>query len=72
MWIQQLWSRRVEDVITALDARQSELGTPEPGESETGPRVEVANALTYLRNNWAKTLSTVRMTAGVYNPASSA
>jgi hypothetical protein len=72
VWIQQVWSGRVEDVITALDARQSELGTPEPGEPETGPRVEVADALTYLRNNWAKTLSTVRMTAGVYNPASSA
>jgi hypothetical protein len=49
VWIQQLWSGRVEDVITALEARQSE-----PGEPETGLRVVVADALTYLRNNAAR------------------
>jgi hypothetical protein len=54
VWIQQLWSGRVEHVITAFEARQSERGTLEPGEPETGPRVVVADALTYLRNNAAR------------------
>jgi hypothetical protein len=53
-WIQKVWSGRVEDVITALEARQSEVGTPEPGDPETGPRAVVAEALTYLRNNAAR------------------
>ncbi len=50
-WIQQVWGGRVDDVITALEARQSELGTPAPDDPETSPRVVVAEALTYLRNN---------------------
>lgn len=51
VWIQQVWSGRVADVIVALGARQSELGAPEPDDAETSPRVVVADALTYLRNN---------------------
>jgi hypothetical protein len=50
-WIQEVWGGRVDGVITALEARQSELGTPTPDDPETGPRVVVAEALTYLRNN---------------------
>lgn len=50
-WIGQVWGGRVGDVITALEARQSELGTPAPEDPEAGPRVVVAEALTYLRNN---------------------
>jgi hypothetical protein len=53
-WIQQVWGGRVDDVITALEARQSELGRPAPDDPETGPRVVVAEALTYLRNNAAR------------------
>jgi hypothetical protein len=53
-WIQQVWSGRVEEVIAALEARQAELGTPELDDPETGPRVVVAEALTYLRNNTAR------------------
>ena len=51
VWIQQVWGGRVGDVIAALQARQSELGTPGPDDPETGPRVVVDEALTYLRNN---------------------
>jgi hypothetical protein len=50
-WIQLVWSGRVEEVIAALEARQSELGTPEEADGETSPRRIVAEALTYLRNN---------------------
>jgi hypothetical protein len=51
VWIQQVWSGHVAEVITALEARQSDLGAPQPDDPETGPRVVVAEALTYLRNN---------------------
>jgi hypothetical protein len=50
-WIQQVWSGRVEEVIVAVEARQSELGMPEETDGETSPRRVVAEALTYLRNN---------------------
>lgn len=50
-WIHQVWGGRVQDVILALQARQSELGTPAPEDPETSPRVVVAETLTYLRNN---------------------
>ncbi len=49
--IQQVWSGRVEEVISALEIRQSELGTPEEADGETTPRRVVADALSYLRNN---------------------
>jgi hypothetical protein len=50
-WIQQAWSGRVEEVIAALEVRQSELGIPGEADGETSPRCVVAEALTYLRNN---------------------
>jgi hypothetical protein len=50
-WIQLVWSGRVEEVITALEVRQSELGLPEEADGETSPRRVVAEALTYLQNN---------------------
>jgi hypothetical protein len=50
-WIQKVWSGRVEEVIAALEVRQSELGTPEEADGETSPRRVVADALTCLRNN---------------------
>jgi len=53
-WIQQVWGGRVDEVITALEARQSDLGAPGPDDPEGGPRVVVAEALTYLRNNAAR------------------
>jgi hypothetical protein len=50
-WIQMVWSGRVEEVIAALEIRQSELGVPEEADGETSPRRIVAEALTYLKNN---------------------
>jgi hypothetical protein len=50
-WIQRVWSGDVEEVIRALEVRQSELGAPEETDGETSPRCVVAEALTYLRNN---------------------
>jgi hypothetical protein len=50
-WIQQIWSGHVEEVIVALEVRQSELGAPEETDGETSPRCVVAEALSYLRNN---------------------
>ena len=50
-WIQQVWSGRVDEVIAALEVRQSELGIPDEADGETSPRCVVAEALTYLRNN---------------------
>jgi hypothetical protein len=50
-WIQKVWSGRVDEVIAALEVRQSELGAPEEADGETSPRRVVAEALTYLRNN---------------------
>jgi hypothetical protein len=50
-WIQQVWSGRVEEVIAALELRQSELGASEDADGETSPPCVVAEALTYLRNN---------------------
>jgi hypothetical protein len=51
LWIQQVWSGRVQEVIAALEIRQLELGVPEEADGETSPRCVVAEALTYLRNN---------------------
>jgi hypothetical protein len=48
-WAQWLWSGNADRVITAMEARQQELGLPE--EKETGtPRAHVAGSLDYLRN----------------------
>ncbi len=53
-WIQWVWQGQVTCVLTALEARQAELGLPEPDESETSPRQIVARTLTYLRNQQEK------------------
>jgi hypothetical protein len=50
-WIQLVWNGCVEQVIAALQVRQSELGAPEEADGETSPRRVVAEALTYLQNN---------------------
>lgn len=49
-WIQWVWQGDVSLVIVALQQRQTELGVPEKGESETSPRQVVCKTLTYLEN----------------------
>jgi hypothetical protein len=49
-WITWIWRGEVRHVITALEARQKEVGVPTPQDKETSPRRIVANTLTYLRN----------------------
>jgi hypothetical protein len=53
-WIQWVWQGQVTRVITALEARQAELGLPEPDEPQTSPRQVVQRTLTYLRNQQDK------------------
>jgi hypothetical protein len=53
-WIGWVWQGQVSRVITALQARQAELGLPEEDEPETHPRQVVARTLTYLRNQQGK------------------
>ncbi len=53
-WIQWVWQGQVGQVLTALTARQVEVGLPEEGEAETSPRQVVARALTYLGNQQDK------------------
>jgi hypothetical protein len=50
-WIQQVWSGRVDLVITALRSRQQELGEPAADEPATSPRQVVATTLGYLVNH---------------------
>ena len=50
-WISLVWQGRVVEVIKELEQRQQELGLPQAGEPETGPRQVVADSLRYLRNN---------------------
>jgi hypothetical protein len=50
-WIQQVWSGQVEQVITALEVRQQELGAPAADEPATSPRQIVATTLGYLQNH---------------------
>jgi hypothetical protein len=50
-WITRVWEGRVAEVIAALEQRQTELGLPAAGDSETSPRQVVADALRYLKNN---------------------
>lgn len=53
-WAQWLWSGKADQVITALETRQQELGFPE--EKETGtPRAQVASSLEYLTNQRGRT-----------------
>lgn len=49
-WAQWLWGGEVEKIISALSARQQELGCPAANESKTSPRSIVAQTLTYLVN----------------------
>jgi hypothetical protein len=49
-WLSALWSGDVAVVIASLAARQVELGEPEESDAETSPRVKLAEALGYFRN----------------------
>jgi hypothetical protein len=49
-WAQAVWSGRVQDVISELEARQQKLGVPEESSPDTDPRHVVAKALGYLRH----------------------
>jgi hypothetical protein len=49
-WAQWLWSGEIERLIEAIARRQEELGSPEPTESDSSPRSQVAAARTYLQN----------------------
>jgi hypothetical protein len=53
-WISWVWQGQVTQVLTALQARQAELGLPEPEEPLTSPRQVVQRALTYLGNQQDK------------------
>ena len=53
-WIAWVWQGQVTRVLTALEARQAELGLPEEDEPETSPRQVVNRTLTYLRNQQGK------------------
>jgi hypothetical protein len=53
-WIGWVWQGQVTQVLTALAARQADLGLPEEGDPETHPRQVVARALTYLGNQQDK------------------
>jgi hypothetical protein len=50
-WITRVWEGRVAEVIAALEQRQTDLGLPAAGDSETSPRQVVADALRYLKNH---------------------
>lgn len=49
-WAQWLWSGEHDQVLTALQRRQEELGLPEKHETGT-PRAQVASSLGYLTNH---------------------
>jgi hypothetical protein len=53
-WIGLVWQGRVVLVLRELAARQAELGKPSDEDKDSNPRVVVAKALTYLRNNKAR------------------
>ncbi|HEV3260701.1 MAG TPA: hypothetical protein VG013_27855 [Gemmataceae bacterium] len=53
-WIAWVWQGQVTKVLTALQARQAELGPPEQDEPKTSPRQVVARTLTYLGNQQDK------------------
>jgi hypothetical protein len=53
-WIGWVWQGQVAQVLTALAARQGELGLPEDEDPDTHPRQVVARALTYLGNQQDK------------------
>ena len=49
-WVKRVWEGDVAQVINNLSARQTELGTPSPDDSETSPRCIVHRAWTYFQN----------------------
>jgi hypothetical protein len=53
-WIGWVWQGQVAQVLTALAARQAELGLPADDDPETQPRRVAARALTYLTNQQDK------------------
>jgi hypothetical protein len=53
-WISWVWQGQLTKVLAAVQARQAELGSPEPDEPQTSPRQVVARTLTYLGNQHDK------------------
>lgn len=49
-WAQLLWSGRGAELIAAIEARQRELGEPQPADGDLHPRSIVAGTVQYLRN----------------------
>lgn len=52
-WLRSCWQGRSAEVVADLEQRQVAVGRPPPGEklAATDPRLVVAEALSYLRNN---------------------
>ncbi len=61
-WIHALWAGQVERVIAGLTQRQVDLGVPTAEETETSPKMRVAEALTYLQNQRTHALRRVPQT----------
>jgi hypothetical protein len=51
VWIQKVWSGQVEQVITALESRQADLGQATKDDPETSPRQIIATTLSYLKTH---------------------
>jgi hypothetical protein len=49
-WAQWLWSGQIERLIEAMERRQLALGVPEPGDGESSPRRQLADAIGYVKN----------------------
>jgi hypothetical protein len=49
-WAQWLWQGDIEALIAAVQLRSHQLGPPDDGDSETGPRSIVAETLRYIKN----------------------
>jgi hypothetical protein len=50
LWAQWLWQGQVDQLLAALKRKQEEFGVPEPKETGTPPRAQVAKSLAYLTN----------------------
>jgi hypothetical protein len=52
-WLREVWQGRVREVIAAMSDHQERLGRPPPEEElpASDPRVVLAEAVTYVRNN---------------------
>jgi hypothetical protein len=50
-WLRDCWQGRVSEVLKELDAEQERLGAAPDGAEATDPRVALARARGYLRNN---------------------